>query len=259
MTKLKWFSASIVIGLCLLVGWCSMPTAHYRYRLTVEIDTPEGVKSASAVHEVTWDYAYGAVTSFIARMRGEAIFVDLGPGTDGKPRHVIALMPFETLVPETFDNRFNRPQYQSYATLPGVHEARDQRQITLVNFADINDPATARIVHGRTLRYEQRDGGQVAIHEDVREMARIFGPGYAFRRATLEMVPAGWWPFNRWDGGWPQWLFGEPLTRGIEQRLPWWNGPFPWLKQLGPGSTTYVDTRPNDQYRLSKEQFRRNF
>ncbi len=35
---------------------------------------------------------------------------------------------------------------------------------------------------------------------------------------TAEVVPNGWWPL---DFGGP---LGEPVTRGIEARLPWLNG-----------------------------------
>ena len=203
----------IVIGLCLLLGWCSMPTAHYRYRLTVEVDTPQGVKSGSAVQEVTWDYAYGVITSFIASMRAEAVFVDLGPGPDGKPRHVIALVPGADLVPKSLGYRFKEPDYQSYARLPGVHavEIIDYRPGSpshpgypqFVTFPDIADPASARALSGKGNDFEL-----------------AFGAGHALRRMTFEMVSPGVWPFSLIPASWPQWLFGEPITRGIEKRLP---------------------------------------
>jgi hypothetical protein len=36
---------------------------------------------------------------------------------------------------------------------------------------------------------------------------------------TAEVAPNGWWPI---DFGGP---LGEPVTRGIEAKLPWLNGP----------------------------------
>jgi hypothetical protein len=51
------------------------------------------------------------------------------------------------------------------------------------------------------------------------EFPMVFGPGVTFRMARIEMVPAGTWPFTAL--GWPRALAGEPVTRGIEEKLPW--------------------------------------
>lgn len=69
---------------------------------------------------------------------------------------------------------------------------------TLVTLADPLDPATVRVV---------RPG----------EFERVFGPGFRFRRITLEVVPTGRWPLNA-----PGLSPGVPSTSGvIERRLPW--------------------------------------
>jgi hypothetical protein len=44
------------------------------------------------------------------------------------------------------------------------------------------------------------------------------GRGFHLRGISAEVVPNGVWPL---DFGGP---FGEPVTRGIEAKLPWWNG-----------------------------------
>jgi hypothetical protein len=46
-----------------------------------------------------------------------------------------------------------------------------------------------------------------------------YGDDVHFRRAFVEMVPAGSWPFNAI--GWPASLAGEPVTRGLETKMPW--------------------------------------
>ena len=231
MTKTGIVGLLFLALLVLIWAAIALDTQTVRYRLTVEIDTPQGVRSGSSVIQL--DISDGTKSSLAlpdARrvtmtVRGEAAFVDLGGG-----KSVIAIL----------DRVY--PAEVSDAGSPGQRNLSAASIPTLVTFADIADPASAKVVA-----------------PTAEGFAAAFGPGYAFRRTTVEIVPAGWWPFSLIPAPWPQWLFGEPLTRGIEERLPWWNGPFPWLKQLGPGSTTYVDTRPNDQYRLSKEQFRRNF
>ena len=65
-----------------LVGWYNFerPSATVRYKLTVEIDTPEGVKTGSAVREVTvwrnWPHLGGP--PILSSVLGEAVVVDLG-------------------------------------------------------------------------------------------------------------------------------------------------------------------------------------
>ena len=69
----------------------------------------------------------------------------------------------------------------------------------LVSFADIGDARTVRLV--------PPDGVEA-----------VLGPGYRLHGFSVEVVPNGLWPL---DFGGP---LGEPVTRGIEARLPWLNG-----------------------------------
>ena len=66
----------------LMLSACGDDTPTYRYRMTVEVETPEGLKTGSSVIEVSTDVASeytiptpGKVTN---RVRGEAAAVDLG-------------------------------------------------------------------------------------------------------------------------------------------------------------------------------------
>jgi len=70
----------------------------------------------------------------------------------------------------------------------------------LVTFADPGNPATARAV--------PPDGVEA-----------VLGSGFHLHGISAEVVPNGFWPL---DFGGP---FGEPVTRGIEAKLPWWNRP----------------------------------
>src|SRR5262245_578483 len=92
------------IALAALTG-CSGPVYTYRYRLTVEVDTPEGLKSGSSVIETTVQdntESWGPPESRMVRSRtkGEAVFVDLGSG-----KHVIALLAMGPTA--TDDPEFN--------------------------------------------------------------------------------------------------------------------------------------------------------
>jgi hypothetical protein len=95
-----------------------------------------------------------------------------------------------------------------------------------------------------------RDSADLRTAERVnpRNTGEHFGADTRLVRATLEIVPAGIWPFNRYG------ITGEPLTNGIESKLSWWNGPFPWLKPMGNG--VFVDTR-TEAFKVNKEDFKK--
>jgi hypothetical protein len=49
------------------------------------------------------------------------------------------------------------------------------------------------------------------------DLAATYGKGFRLRGVTVEAVPNGFWPLD--FGG----VLGEPVTRGIEAKLPWWS------------------------------------
>src|ERR1700736_3642474 len=53
---------------------------RYRYKLTLAVNTPEGIRRGSSVVEVTfWEVSLPA-RGVANQLRGEALYVDLGPG-----------------------------------------------------------------------------------------------------------------------------------------------------------------------------------
>ena len=66
-------------GAALPLAGCTSTTI--RYRLTLEVDTPEGVRTGSGVIEVKYvklGQTLGASAEWKAEVRGEAVTVDLG-------------------------------------------------------------------------------------------------------------------------------------------------------------------------------------
>ena len=51
------------------------------------------------------------------------------------------------------------------------------------------------------------------------EAEAALGKGYRLKGLTAEVVPNGYWPID--FGG----VLGAPVTRGIQSKLPWLNGP----------------------------------
>jgi hypothetical protein len=135
------------------------PSYSYRFRITLEVETVDGLKSGSSVLEVTTIQRPSWVTlganDHQTTVRGEAVFVDLGNG-----RNLIALL---SLGPEAADGRATLFAPRSFfkivegaphdikwtkdlSTMTGRREYAGDRRPTLVTFANLNDPATVREV-----------------------------------------------------------------------------------------------------------------
>src|SRR5262249_13108999 len=80
-------------------------------------------------------------------------------------------------------------------SLAGKRELPLNSLPALVRFRDMYDPLT--------------------VEQVSPEISERFGPGTRLLRATLELVPIGVWPLNRFG------ITGEPVTTGIEKKLPW--------------------------------------
>lgn len=183
-------AVAVIVGVVLLYKF-AYPASSYRYRMTVEVDTPEGVRAGSSVIEVTWHRQPQllAAPPYQVTARGDAVFVDLGSG-----KHVIGL-----LAGGENGSFVDHPQYAlNFATnivfapgnapkilsiTTGRWSLEARHYPTFVTFADLNDPKTARVV---------------APHD----FAAVFGAGFALRAVTIEMTR-------------------DPVTRGIEKRIGW--------------------------------------
>lgn len=79
--------ALVTVALSAAFLW-GFPTNSHRYRLTVDVDTPEGVRSAPSVIEVERNDAWVLIAqgANFYRVHREAVFVDLDGG-----RNLVAL------------------------------------------------------------------------------------------------------------------------------------------------------------------------
>jgi hypothetical protein len=212
-TLMRRLAIILVIGAGLYVGIAlAFPNYTHRYRLTVEVDTPEGVRSGSSVIEVTRkDFRWiliGGRREF--RVRGEAVFVDLGAD-----RNVIALMAHGpraenvdqmiSLAIEAYGHyKWSEEAWAGRVKMQGPVELKPPLIPTFVTFSDVNDPKTARVLRSDNLE-------------------SVFGPSVHFKRAWIEMTRS-------------------PVTSEIERRLP-------LLGQPGrPASEAYRAMTRNDPY-----------
>ena len=200
----------------LVIGWniFVQPSYEHRFRITLAVLTPDGVKEGSSVWSVICTepipVSNGSMMTGGCKTRGEAVFVDLGQG-----RNLIALMARGPLgggvdvydiAARAFDyagmprNRQRQVIGSWYPYAPawqGSRELGGTNLLTLASFASLEDPATGRVIRPTP----------AGLEADL-------AAGYQLERFTLEMVPAGLWPLNHFD------LSGTPVSRGIEQSIP---------------------------------------
>ena len=200
----KWFGPVALLAAIYLGDQIRINRPGHKYRLTVEVETPAGRKSASGVLAVHPDRSYsrGGHT----RTVGDAVYVDLGGG-----RNLVALLSHIDKNLELDD--INYVALRAYTAAAGgkrvsFNEMNRQTGIVpvtgalipvLTTFADPANPRTARSV--------SPDDAQAAL-----------GNGYRLHGISAEVVPNGFWPLD--FGG----ALGEPVTRGIQSSLPWLNG-----------------------------------
>src|SRR5258706_15708221 len=74
----KWFGPLALLAALVIGDQIRINRPGHKYRLTVEVETPEGVKSASGVMSVHPDRGYSPRGR--TSTKGEAVCVDLGGG-----------------------------------------------------------------------------------------------------------------------------------------------------------------------------------
>jgi hypothetical protein len=196
--------ASILAMLAVTLGGCGR-SETYRYKLTLSVDTPDGVKTAFNVVEVRHAAVSLPARGVNTRVKGEALYLDLGPGK----RPLIALLtkrlpdnigPSEAMrwrhwggdAPTTVLGLLNGEKFPLPDMLDYVARFRPwrgQSAITtadlpdLVTFSDISEPASVTSV-------------------DPDDLSATLGDGVSWKSVTLEVT-------------------NDVLTSGIERQLPW--------------------------------------
>ncbi len=198
----KWVGPLALLAALVIGDQIRINRPGHKYRLTVEVETPEGIKSASGVLAVHPDRGYSRRGR--TSTKGDAIFVDLGGG-----KNLVALLAH---IDGTLDlDGINYVALRAYRAAGRNVSFNDMNRMTgsvpvtgalipvLVTFAVPGDPASARTV-------------------PPDDLAAALGKGFRLHGVSAEVVPNGMWPLD--FGG----AFGEPVTRGIEAKFPWWNG-----------------------------------
>ena len=198
MSKSKKTLLIVAALVVLVVGgykW-RYPTYSWHQKLTVEIETPDGVKSGSSVVAVSWS----SVPQFLPdvnpvsnQITGEATVVDLGNG-----KYLFALLKGASILAQrTVVSRSVGPAANAWfyhASKVRSHLGKpvsiESKQIPmLVTFGDINDPKTVKRV-------------------DPNDLDASFGAGFSLKNITLEITD-------------------EPLTKGVVEKAINWLSQYP--------------------------------
>ncbi|TPQ38369.1 hypothetical protein C2U70_09010 [Bradyrhizobium guangdongense] len=199
----KWIGVLGLLAVLVAGDQIRIHRPGHKYRLTVEVETPAGIKSAAGVLAVVPDRGYSRGGKTVTH--GEAVFVDLGQG-----KNLVALLAHLDKALDLDDVNYvalraygaargSRVSFNELNRMSGVVPVQGPLIPVLVTFGDPNDPATARIVA-----------------PDQAEA--VLGVGYKLHGLTAEIVPNGLWPID--FGG----FLGEPVTRGLTAKLPWLAG-----------------------------------
>lgn len=172
----------------------------YRYRLTVEVETPQGLRSGSSVIEIEQSIGRTTMSGFgeqvFVRIRGEAVAVDLPDGhtlftllrsgsdvewaarvipllsptaNDDNPLDDLLLLEGKKQLPRTW-------------SAPGPFNNRSAYPM-MVTFGDLADPTSV-------------------VEVDADDLAASFGDGVKLKHITVQLTD-------------------DPVTTGIGKRLGW--------------------------------------
>ncbi|MGO9388841.1 hypothetical protein [Rhodoblastus sp.] len=192
------FLGATAVSLALPLNGCATRPRRFRYRLTLQIETPEGLRSGSGVLEIAEGYNDGLLdllsqTAVVFGTRGEAVIVDLGArgllfallnADDARKGSRTAFDAFSRLHEDLWDPTGIGPgAMDRMAKLRGETQIPFEMMPMLVRFGDISDPMTVE-------RVEPND------------LEKSFGAGVKFVRASVEITD-------------------EEVTRGVEKVLPW--------------------------------------
>jgi len=173
----------------------------FRYKLTLAVNTTDGIRRGSSVAEVVFWDVWFPEKGTMHKLRGEALYLDLGPGA----RPLIALLTRQLHVISGKERRWtldagpgttqmsrlygDPPSKNFMDDVSRIAQRRGPRKISasdlpdLVTFVDINDPNSV-------------------LEVDPNDLQATLGPGITWNEITLEST-------------------NEPITTGIRTKLPW--------------------------------------
>jgi hypothetical protein len=191
-----WLLVGLAVVAALIVwSFHSSKRSPYRYRMTVEIETPQGLRVGQSVREVSYYSRPQGV--YGAKVRGEAAAIDLpdGPTLFALLFDANGMSDYGARIADWALKGDVSPGGANAGYVPGQFaelyptKPRTRSPIgstsgpMLVRFRDVADPSSVERV-------------------DPNDLSATFGAGVRLRRITIEMTQ-------------------DAVTEGIRRRLPW--------------------------------------
>ncbi|HET6407094.1 MAG TPA: hypothetical protein VFG14_04375 [Chthoniobacteraceae bacterium] len=189
--------AALLIAVFMVSACGQLPT--YRYEMSLEVETPESLRTGSSVIEVRTSKGSGfpgpEAGGIGTSVEGEAVMIDLG--SRGKlfallyspqNRDYAAGIAPSVLLPVLIDRRGTAAAWGN--NLRALKKVRGSAALNLhqypllVRFRDIRDPRTV-------------------VRVLPNDLASHFGPGVRLRGINIQISE-------------------DPITQGIASHLPWW-------------------------------------
>lgn len=227
--------AALACGGALMLSACGDDRfPDYRYRMTVEVQTPDGIKTGSSVIEVKTKEISTILDAsgktYKDEVHGEAVAVDVAPGktlfallsqpTNADYAKKVAFVALKPVRTTSGDIEGYREYLSQMVEVDGAHELPRDHWPIFVTFMDINDPQTVDEVNSASLQ-------------------NVFGSEYEIKRVVIEITY-------------------DPVNTGIEKRFPWWKE---YRNKHFVGSTTIIERIEYDDIseRLSSGSFSTEF
>jgi hypothetical protein len=223
--------APLAVGAAFLLAGCNTPVRHYREKVTIVVDTPEGEVSGASVIDFAVEFQdgwLGGMTghAMVSGTRGEATGVDFGA------RGLLFGLLCEDEAGRREGGRLysRTPGEYAYVAFHGIVAIPTPTQggtpgsaifIDALNRLKPKDGEVPLDSLGLFVRFRDPNDPKTVERVDPRNLAAAFGPGVALKRVSVDIVDPN-----------------EPLTTGIEKTLPWLVG-----GQLGTAVNRYTGPR----------------
>jgi hypothetical protein len=184
----------LIAAIALFVGlagtaYAGLFSDSWRYKMTVEVETPEGLRTGSAVREVTVHKGLKLTPEMTTdvSVRGEAVVVDLGK------RGILFMLVDGDYGANILFKFFPGNEKKGKVALT------PEQYPNFVRFGDLSDPKTIENIR----RPEELNKFKTSDpRRPVMSFESAFGSGVEIKQVTIEIT-------------------SDPVTWGIEKYLPW--------------------------------------